>query len=593
MKTLYPHQNAAVDAVFDYLRERRGYAPLVVSPVGSGKSLIHAEIIRRIHGMSPRTRIVSLAHVKELLSQNADELRWHYLDADFGFFCSGLGQKRTHNDITFASIQSIHNKAHLLNRPPQVILIDEAHLVPHNEETTYRRFIDDCLKMNPNLVVIGLTGSPFRPDSGRLDEGSNRLFSGVAYEIGIGWMIEHGYLVKPKTPKTSVSMDVSHVSVRKGDYVQGELEKAVDVDETTRACVQEILIHAIGRKKCLVFAAGIKHAEHIRDELRRNGQSADMVIGETDSLERSLIIRKYRNGEIKYLVNVATLTTGFNVPDTDMLVFMRPTKSPVLYIQMTGRGIRTVYADGFDLSTQDGRLDAILASSKPDCMLLDFGGVVDLLGPIDSLDIRKPPKKDGPKQERDAITKRCPACGVTCAPAQRYCYACGYSFVSHSLTTDSSKSAVVTADLAPEEHAVIEMEVEQHTRKGADKDEPKSMKVTYITLSGHYTEYVCFEHHRFEAGDNRRFAWDKAVKWHKDRNPDEKPPTSVEDALWMNYPTPSHVKVKRDGKYWRVIGCRFDEQTDIERPDLKLERERDEFERSLREQGVNPDGFVF
>jgi len=120
--------------------------------------------------------------------------------------------------------------------------------------------------------------------------------------------------------------------------------------------------------------------------------------------ERKRIIADYKLGKFKYLVNVAVLTTGFNVPDIDCLCFMRPTRSPVLYIQTTGRGVRPVYSEGFDLNTQEGRLDSIANSIKKDCMIVDFGGVIDELGAIDTVDIRK--KFSGVKEEIDEKGER-------------------------------------------------------------------------------------------------------------------------------------------------------------------------------------------
>ena len=115
MKTLRPYQAAAQKSLFKYLFENTGN-PLVVAPVGAGKSLMIAEDIKKLHEMYPRTRIVMLTHVKELLEQNAEELAEQYPFCDFGFYCAGLKQKRLHNDVTFASIQSVNKKIADFNR---------------------------------------------------------------------------------------------------------------------------------------------------------------------------------------------------------------------------------------------------------------------------------------------------------------------------------------------------------------------------------------------------------------------------------------------------------------------------------------------
>jgi len=150
---------------------------------GGGKSLIMAELIKRLHDTYPRLRIVSLVHTQELLGQNMEELYHQYPEADVGLYCAGLGQKRLHNDITFASIQSIHNKIGGFNRVPEIIIVDECDMIPHKDNTQYRKFIDSVLSLNPNCKVVGFTGTYWREDDGLLYEGEGALFDGVMIQI--------------------------------------------------------------------------------------------------------------------------------------------------------------------------------------------------------------------------------------------------------------------------------------------------------------------------------------------------------------------------------------------------------------------------
>ena len=555
MKTLRPYQESAVNALFDYLFSQEGH-PLVVAPVGSGKSLLISEFIKRVHAQWARTRIVMLSHVKELLEQDAAELRLQYPECDVGFYCASLGQKRLHNDVTFASIQSVWNKVNAFNRCPEIIIIDECHLISHNDQTQYRKFIDAVLAINPNAKVIGFTGTPFRADTGRLDEGEGRLFDGIAYEIDIGWMIEEGYLCRPVTPRIAKKMNVDGVRSSKGDYIAGQLEKAVDIDETTQACVNEIIEKGAGRNKWLVFTAGIQHCEHVCEAIKARGISCEMIVGDTDAKQRDEVIARFKRGEIRCLVNVAVLTTGFNVPDIDLLAFMRPTKSPVLYIQTTGRGIRPVYANGYDLSTKQGRLDAIANSKKPDCLILDFGGVIENLGPIDSVEIRKknkPKDEDAPKGQ--AIMKRCPACGEMCAAAQRFCYVCSYSFISDALNTKSEDhNAILSSDEPIEERDVIMMNLDKHY-KGGDINTTPTLCVSYVTMTGVYKEWICFEHHGF--------ARDKAVHWHNKMTRGAPIPETVDDALKFPYQMPKKIMIRKEGKYYRVKDISFEENENV------------------------------
>lgn len=521
MKTLRAYQQSAVDTAFDFLMRSTKHG-LVVAPVGSGKSVMIAELIKKINSVYPRTRIVLLSHVKELLVQDANILLEQDSNADVGFYCASLNQKRLHNDITMCSIQSVHKKIADFNRCPEIIVVDEAHLISHNDQTLYRKFIDSVVAVNKNVRVIGFTGTPFRCDTGRLDEGNGRLFDEIAYEIGIKWMIDNGYLCKPVVPSVETKMDVDGVATRNGDYVAGQLEAAVDIDELTKSCVKEMIEKAGDRKKWLIFTAGIQHCEHVRDALRLAGVSAEMVIGDTPPTERDEIISRYKAGKFTALVNVAVLTTGFDCPDIDMLAFMRPTKSPVLYIQCIGRGLR-------------------IADGKENCLILDFGRVIEKLGPIDELEIRKGGYKPPSGEIGAAVMKRCPACGAECSAAQRYCYECSYNFINESLSTSAEKDKQVLSDAKPVEHKVLGMVQKLHKK---DPNKPATMQVTYSTMYGPFKEWICFEH--------GGYARDKAVAWHMYRTTAPVPAT-VEEALKIQYQCPKRIKVIKDGKYWRII----------------------------------------
>lgn len=553
MKTLRPYQAAAETSLFKYLFSTTAVQPLVVAPVAAGKSLMIAEFIKKLHDYFPRCRIVMLTHVKELLEQNAKELLSQYKDVDMGFYCAGLGQKRLNNDVTFASIQSIHNKLPLFNRVPEIIIIDEAHLISHKAATQYRKFIDAALELNPNCRVVGYTGTPFRADTGRLDEGEGKLFDGVAYEIGMDFMLDEGYWARPVAPEIAAKIDVTGVKMSKGDYQEKALQEAVNKDEVTDPCIAEMVEKAKGRNRWLVFTAGVEHAEEVTAKLNAAGVSARYVHSKQANSINNQNLKDHKAGLFTALINVAKLTTGYNDPYIDMMAFLRPTRSPVLYIQMTGRGVRPVYAEGYDISTRQGRLDAIANSVKPDCMILDFGDVVGTLGPIDQVAIRKKytGEKEGDDEVGEAITKICPSCGTECAAGQKYCYACSYCFIE--LSEQAGSKAIVSSDVEPEWVGVLSTTNSYH--RTPDSWQP-SMKVTYATMLGAIREWVCFQHWKADEGDNRRYAWTKAKEWH-DRRLDCEPPRSIEDALDLKYPNPTEILVRKKGKYYEVLDYKF------------------------------------
>lgn len=598
MKIPRPYQNAASTAIWEWINTQRQGNPLVVMPVGAGKSYQIARLIREVHAFYPRTRIVVLAHVKELLEQNAEELRIEYPTCDYDFYCAGLGRKKLHNDVTFASIQSVVNKVHAFSRCPSIIIVDECHLISHNDATTYRKFIDGIKAINPNAIIIGFTGSPFRADTGRLDEGDGAIFDGIAYEIPISYMIKEGYLVRPIIPHVKTKLDPimangNKVPMRAGDYAPGQLEKAVDIDEKTKACVAEVIALAGDRVRWFGMTAGVLHCTHVRDEFRANGIDCEMIDGETETDERRRVIAWFKEEPIpgeppRCLVNIGTLNVGFNAIYIDLLFPMRPTRSPVLYTQYTGRGLRPVYAYGYDLSTTQGRLDAIANSIKPNVMFLDFGDIIKELGPIDGINIsKKHVKKDEDAPKGDATFKICPGCGALCAPAQKYCYSCGYNFVSDSINAKAETEApILVADIKPRKFKVIFCEYKRHEKrlKPGEPPAPPTLRCEYVTTNGTFREFVPFESTYFSGRQ-------RAARWFFERLPGVTMPKTVDEALLYAggheiapgriakcyYPDPAFVMVRKNGKYDEVLGVDFDsppEEPVIDEADLKLPEEK-------------------
>ena len=166
---LRPYQRAAIDAIYDYFGRASGH-PVVVIPTAGGKSLVMAEFIREVLEAWPDQRILIITHVRELIGQNHAELLRLWPEAPAGIYSAGLKRREIDAQILFAGIQSIHRRAYDVQRA-DLILVDEAHLIPRRADTMYRRFLGDLATINPYLKVIGLTATPFRLDSGVLHEG--------------------------------------------------------------------------------------------------------------------------------------------------------------------------------------------------------------------------------------------------------------------------------------------------------------------------------------------------------------------------------------------------------------------------------------
>lgn len=325
------YQRAAVDALYECWSESRGDHLLVVAPTGSGKSVILGALCAEAIEW-PGTRVCVVTHRKELVEQDARAIM-RLTDERVGIYNAALGAKELYYPVTVATIQSIYTKAPKAD-PWDIIIVDEAHLVPPESTTRYRRFLDEARLQNPRCKIVGLTATPYRMGSGRLDEGKDALFDVIAYEITIPELLEAGHLCEIISRGGVKQIDTAGVRVRGGEYVASELGRAADDPDVTRAAVEEIVRFGADRRGWLLFAASVAHAGHVLDEVRSHGVAAEIVTGDTPQRERAAILRAYKAGQLRCLVSCEVLTTGFDAPHTDLLGMLRPTKSPVLYVQM-------------------------------------------------------------------------------------------------------------------------------------------------------------------------------------------------------------------------------------------------------------------
>ena len=537
---LRPYQRQAVDAIYDYFRKGKTGNPLIVAPTGSGKSIMIAKFMQEVVQTWPNQRILMLAHRKELLQQNYSKLIQLWSNAPAGVYSAGLNSRQLGRNITIAGIASIYKKANALNWQ-DLILVDEAHLVPSGDEGEgmYRKLIQDLSEINSKIKVLGFTATPYRMKTGMLIEPGG-IFTDIAYDIEVGRLVKEGYLAPliSKIPKTQA--DLSSVKVRGGEFVAADAERAMDDASLTNAAIDEMENYLSDRKSWIVFCAGVEHAYHVAQALSARGHPAEVVVGETEDLFRAATLRRFKAGELKCLVNCDVLTTGFDAPNIDALILLRPTKSVGLYVQMCGRGMR--------LSPETG---------KENCIVLDFAGNIERHGPIDGIKIQRKSGGGDGSEVSTAPVKKCPQCDTAIAISIMQCPVCGYEFPSKPAhdTQATTKSIMVTVE-PPKRWKVVGIDYKRHEKEG----KAPSLRVQY-QLEGEggnmvrqkVSEWICLEH--------RGFAYQKAVQWwltaHKDyRNQASiKIPVSIDDALdQVKYLRPVlDVMVQKDGKYDRIV----------------------------------------
>jgi DNA repair protein RadD len=526
---LRDYQRESVDALFEYWAAERGHG-LVVLPTGAGKSLVLAALCQEVLRDYPSLRICVVTHVRELIEQNYKELVALWPLAPAGIYSAGLGRRDTHCQILFCGIQSVWNKTRQIGTF-DILLVDEAHLIPRSSQTTYQKFISRLKNEMPDMRIVGLTATAFRLDSGRLDCGPDRVFEDVVYEANVRDLIERGYLSPLVSKATIQQMDVSSVPKRGGEYIPGALEIAVDQDWITRGAVKEIVEFGISRRAWLAFCTGVNHARHVRDAIRDTGVSCETVTGQTPKADRDRIISSFRRGEIRCLTSVGVLGTGFNVPHVDMIALLRPTQSAGLFLQQVGRGLRK--ADG-----------------KTDCLVLDFAGLVKKHGPIDTITSNSAAKAKDPSAEEKVMAKECPDCRTLVALNVMACPTCGHIWPpkeevpKHEAVADGTLS--ILSSNKPEWIDVDDVSYHFHHKHGG----LDSLRVEYRCGMVVHREWICFLHAGFAR--QKAEAW-----WHKHAG--TMIPHTIEEALDRQdeLRAPSAIRVSADGKFFKIDGRRF------------------------------------
>ena len=515
--------------------------PLLVLPTAAGKSVICAEIVRSMYEQWPdyHPRTVVLVPSKELAEQNAAKLIAllpHHISV--GFVSASLGKKQYHTDVIVATIGSIAKSARHLGNI-KCVIIDEAHLVSTKgaDAGMYRQFLTELGKYC-EIRVVGMTATAFRGNGVWLTDGDAPLFTGIACNVTMRELLDAGFIAPlvPPTGEISTKIDASSVGISNGDYKVGELSDLVDkyLAEVAREAVK--LAH--DRQKWIAFTPSVDNAESLAARLHQHGIESAVVCGDTPKADRERLIAQFRRGEIQCLVTVLALSVGFDVPDVDCIVWCRPTKSPVLYVQGMGRGVR-------------------ISPGKVDCLVLDFTDTVARLGPVDTIKGRA--AKGGGNSEAPYCI--CPECGERNLNNAMICTACGATIkepeVIHK-AVEVSRHALLSAQLQStiQWHDITRVGYAIHRKDG----KPDSLRVDYFAgLLRVASEWICFDH--------TGYARSKAEQWWAKRGnandlwlDGDKPPGSTSQAEARAYDclqAPTRIATRLNGKFTEVVSHEF------------------------------------
>lgn len=585
MKIPRDYQEQANLALWNFIHNCPGKNPLVVEATGLGKSLNIAMFIWMWLAHYPQTRILQITHSKELIEGNYLELLGLWPSAPAGVYSAGLNQRDLRSQVTFCGIQSVYSRPASFGHV-DFIIVDEAHTISANENATYSKFIAALKAVNPYLVVIGFTATPFRMTTGLLTDGT--MFDEIVYDIGSGesfvWAVEQGYLIRPIPKYPGFQLDSDDIAVMAGEFDnkassqalrdQNILERAVD---TCIAIGEEQ-----GRQSWLHFCQSIEDAELVADMFTYKGYPHEAVHSKRG--DRDEVLKAQKDGGLRGVTCRDVLTTGYNHPALDLIGMLRLTRSPGLWVQMVGRGTRPAWVGHighnggpplYDITTLEGRRDSILASHKQTCLVLDFVGNTSRLGPINYPNLPTRRTKKGPPQ---AMVRQCPKCDTYNHISRRFCDDCGYEFPPpERLQVNASESALVTSNVLdltkqppPRQLDVMGVNRMICAHHNGKDGKPDTMRVDYFSGQRRFSVWLGFEH------PEGSFPLRRAREWWAMHGGHGKAPTTILAALELvgDLQKPKFLKVWTNTKYPEVVdydfrGTRFELPPEIGGPPLQ------------------------
>jgi DNA repair protein RadD len=528
---LRDYQEEASAAIVRTVR-RAGDYPVVSLPTGSGKSKVAAKVCSLLSARGDE-RILVIVPSRELAEQNEAALLDFFPESAVGVVCAALGRRELNRRILVGTPQSLCGT---ISFDPDFVIVDEAHQMPLHKGSWFARLFAG-LPRGRGTPRIGLSATTFRTADGAI-YGPKAWFTCQPYEIGVAELVERGYLAPVRYVSPAARMTVVGVAKSAGDYNQAALVRA-NIHRVDQQ-VEAILSAAADRRKCLIFAVTVEHAQAYVDELRKRGTPAALIVGAMSRDDRRQAVRSFKSGAVKFAVTVQAALTGFDVPDIDLIASCRPTMSPIVHTQSIGRGTRP-------------------AAGKAECLVLDFAGNVRTFGPVHD------PYFDKSGQPLGGVApwRGCGHCGTYNHLHAAQCSHCSHALVAGRAVT--SHELEFGSIAWGKEQKAVEALVAVHGTKG--------LAVESIALHGY---------HKASTGSitcmiSYGLGGDAIIRtWHKNLNTkwfarlwasllgDTPPPKALREAYARRAELvrPASIDIEKDGNFWRVASIAYEDETD-------------------------------
>lgn len=331
--SLRPYQEEALDSV-DLARSQGRRKGLVIMATGLGKTRVAGEVILRELLNERGTSVLVLAHTIPLVHQ-LEAAVWEVLDKHTSTHIWAGGEYPAYaGGVTFATMQTMIEAAKRedLKQRFSLVVVDEAHHAPADG---YRQLLE---LLQPHFL-LGLTATPWRLDERCLDD----MFGPPVFTMSIVEGMQQGYLAGVDYRMLVDNIDWNEVrTISQQNLTVSELNRKLFLPERDESIVEKLVEHidSIARPRCLIFCRTIEHATTIYRLLRAAGQPCRLIHSKLDDREAATILREFRAGQNPTLLSVDMLNEGIDVPDVNLVAFLRVTHSRRIFVQQLGRGLR-------------------------------------------------------------------------------------------------------------------------------------------------------------------------------------------------------------------------------------------------------------
>lgn len=475
----------------------RNEKPVLSAPTGSGKTLIASEIFSLAR--AKEKRVVFVVPFLSLINQTWKAFERAGIDGrDMGIIQGAHLLTDYKKPVQIASAQTLERRPVLPEA--DIVIFDECHI----NRKIYQRWMSE----RPDIYFIGLSATPWAV-------GMDAQWTQMIIVSTLRELIEKGHLSDFKY-FAPAQPDLSKVRIRRGDYLEEDLEKVMgsadliaDIVNTWREKANE--------RPTFCFCVNRRHAQEVQHQFIRAGIPAGYVDAHTKVEEREALVEQLRRGDLKVICNIGTMTTGVDAPFVSCIILARPTKSEMLFIQIVGRGLRK-------------------DDSKDHCLILDHSNTALSLGRPDEIYYETfrsgKEAKAGEKNKKEKDEKKprlCPHCKFVMLPKETSCPSCGFEMPS-----PKSDIEVAAGELAELGHA--------GTRGKAKKDEKQSFYSGLLWIANDKGYSKGWAAHKYKA---RFGVWPRML--------DEKP--TFPDALVFNYVKFSNIAWAKSKNNPRNMGA--------------------------------------